>query len=78
MRKKVASHPSVADDTGTAHRTGIHFLEAALNGAAAELNPTQAAGIALSACSDAHSHGFAFAYVWDAIRLTNILKAARG
>ena len=46
-----------------------------LNKSLIELSPTQAAGIVLNIDSAWHSHPYVHVYIWDAIRLVNILMA---
>ena len=77
-RKHIDQYKSVAEDQGTDERTAIHFLQRVLNTAAAELSPTQAAGMCLGLQSGSHSHSFANVYIWDAIRLLKLGLAGRG
>eukprot|EP00966_Prymnesium_polylepis_P337310 7391987-Prymnesium_polylepis.3 len=74
-RKHIKDYGSVADDAGAPDRVAKHFLQRVLNTAAAELSSTQAAGMCLGVSSSSHSHAFANAYVWDAIRLTRVGRA---
>ena len=74
-RRHIEKYPSVADDSGETTRTTTHFLQRVLNTAAAELSPTQAAGMNLGLSSSSHSHSFANVYVWDAVRLARIGRA---
>ena len=74
-RKHIKNYPSLANDTGTAPRTGTHFLERVLNSKSAELAPTQAAAIALGFKSSVHTHSYVNMYAWDSERLVRILAA---
>ena len=73
-RKHIDEYPSCAEDSGAATRTGKHFLQRVLTSATRELAPTQAAALALNIPSADHSHSFVNAYVWDAVRLTQVLQ----
>ena len=74
-RRHIDKYPSIADDSGEATRTTKHFLQRVLNTAAAELSPTQAAGMCLGLSSSSHSHSFSNVYVWDAVRLARVGRA---
>ena len=73
-RQHIKDYPTQAEDAGTDTRTTQHFLQRVLNSTTAELAPTQAAAIVLGIPSAAHSHTFVYACVWDAIRLTDVLR----
>ena len=75
VRNHVEKYRSLADDTGTAGRTMVHFLERSLNKALGELSSTQAAAINLGIDDCGHSHEYENAYVWDAMRLLLVIAA---
>ena len=74
-RKHISAYPSAAEDAGTAGRCTRHFLQRVLNAGATELAPTQAAAIVLGIPSSGHSHNFVNAYVWDAVRLLDVIRS---
>ena len=76
-RKHVAAYPSIAEDSGAPDRTTKHFLQRVLNKSLAELSATQAAAIVLGVPSALYSHGFVFSYVWDAVRLTSVMRRGK-
>ena len=69
VREHIEKYPSKADDTGTARRTTIHFMQRALIKAEDELAPMQMAAIVLGMPSSGQAEDTVFVYPYDAMRL---------